>query len=67
MLRLSHLLCRLRKRGHVRATEQPRPNNDHVYTLERDKYRFVDLMPRVPGPELFGQCPDTGHASRVYS
>ena len=52
VLRLSHLLCRLRKRGHVKATEQPRPNNDHVYTLERDKYRFVDFTPRVPGPDL---------------
>ena len=35
--------------------------------LVADKYRFVDFVPRVPGPELFGQCPDTGHASRVYS
>ena len=30
MLRLSQLLCRLRKKGHVRATSQPGPNNDHV-------------------------------------
>ena len=51
-LRLFHLLCRLNKRGHVRATEQPGPN-DHACTLERDKYRFVDFVPRVPGgPEL---------------
>ena len=111
MLRLSRLLCRLRKKEHVRATEQPpttitrillnatnigllisrhvsqaltflgstchragrttstmqRPGLHKATQVDQCRLSGRPSHPLHQRPELFGQCPDMGHASRVYS